>query len=141
VLLVVLFYLGSFTQNELPMQVGLVALVSGALVWLVSQERSVLAGSGLCSRVFLWLGRRSYAMYLVHIPVMFFLRETAFRFEWVLADTILFSGVLAMLLIIILAELNFRWLETPLRLYGRSVAEKLNYGDHPGASSTMVSRK
>jgi len=29
-LLLLLFYLGSFTQNELPMQVGLVALVSGS---------------------------------------------------------------------------------------------------------------
>jgi len=54
---------------------------------------------------------------------------------------ILFSGILAMFLIILLAAANFRWVEAPFRLYGRSLAEKLDYDDRPGASSTMVTRK
>jgi peptidoglycan/LPS O-acetylase OafA/YrhL len=124
-LLGTLFFLGSFNQRDLPVQVGLVALVSGALVWLCAGKTDVLAGNGTPSRVFLWLGQRSYAMYLIHIPVMFFIRETAFRLDRTPADGAVVSAIIALFLILVLAAANFRWLEAPLRNRGKVLAAKL----------------
>lgn len=132
-LLFALFFLGSFNQTDLPLQVGLVAVVSGALVWLCAGKIELLAGNGKPSRVFLWLGQRSYAMYLIHIPAMFFLRETAFRFDRAPADAPVSSAIIALLLIIVLAAANFRWLESPLRNRGKALAATLGHDrDGPG---------
>ena len=129
-LLCALFFLGSFSQGDLPLQVGLVALVSGVLVWLCAGELDVFAGNGKPSRVFLWLGQRSYAMYLIHIPAMFFIRETAFRFDRTPAEAPVSSAIIALVLIIVLAAANYRWLENPLRSRGKALAASLGRARH-----------
>lgn len=121
-LLLLLFGLGTLTQQQLPMQVGLVALTASTLVLLCSGQRDVLAGNSAASRCLLWVGQRSYAIYLIHIPAMFFLRETAYRTQIDMADHVVLGGLLALVLIAGLAAANYRWLETPLRLLGKTIA-------------------
>jgi peptidoglycan/LPS O-acetylase OafA/YrhL len=127
-LLAALLFLGTFRQHELPHQLGLVAVVAATLVFLCSGRRDVLAGDGRASRCLLWVGQRSYAMYLIHIPVMFFLRESAYRLQLELAENALASAFVALTLIAGLAAANYRWLEAPLRSRGRVIASKL-YAD------------
>jgi peptidoglycan/LPS O-acetylase OafA/YrhL len=124
VLLGLLFWLGTFRQSELPWQIGLVALVSALLVLCCSGQRDVLAGRGRVSLGFLWIGKRSYAMYLIHIPAMFFLRETAYRLQLDITEHALASSLLVVLLTVVLADINYRWVEMPLRLRGNALAAR-----------------
>lgn len=123
-LVALLFYLGSFTQQQLPLQVSLVAMVAAALVLMCSGGDDLLAGTGRASKCLLWIGRRSYAMYLIHIPVMYFLRESAYRAQVDLGDHALLASLVALALIVILAAANYRWLEMPLRLRGNALAAR-----------------
>ena len=124
-LLGLLFWLGTFSQSELPYQIGLVAVVSALLVWFCSGQQDVLAGRGLISAILLWLGKRSYAMYLIHIPAMFFLRETAFRLQLDITEHVIAISVLLFFLTAALADINYRWVEMPLRLRGNVLAARL----------------
>lgn len=124
-----LFYLAAFKQVELPFQLSILALCSAALVWLCSGTQDLLAGPGMIGRGFVWIGQRSYAMYLIHIPAMFFLRESAFRLNLDIANFRLAGGVLAVALIAGLAAANYRWVEAPLRRKGKVLAARLSVAE------------
>tara|TARA_R110002110_G_scaffold415765_2_gene655175 strand:- start:22381 stop:23520 length:1140 start_codon:yes stop_codon:yes gene_type:complete len=135
-LIAALFYIGSFRQVEMPLQVGLVALVSAVLVWLCSGAEVVVCRGGFFGQSLLWIGKRSYAMYLIHIPVLFFIRESAFRADVSLAEHPLIASMLALLMIFLLAAANYRWLEAPLRARGKSIAAGIgNKQRHPQRSN------
>ena len=70
---------GSLKLHLVTFQVGLVALISAALVLLASFDRNYLMPNGVIKRIMLWVGSRSYALYLVHIPAYFLTREIWFR--------------------------------------------------------------
>jgi peptidoglycan/LPS O-acetylase OafA/YrhL len=123
---VLLFYLAAFEQSELPYQLSILALCSVTLVWLCSGAQNVLAGSGIIGRGFVWIGQRSYAMYLIHIPAMYFLRESAYRLGIDIVDYRWGSAMLSLVLIVALAEGNYRWVENPLRRRGKALAARLS---------------
>jgi peptidoglycan/LPS O-acetylase OafA/YrhL len=125
-ILALLFFLASFNQTELPYQMSILALLSAITVWLCSGRQDMLAGAGSITRVFVWLGQRSYAMYLIHIPAMYFLRESAYRLDLEVASNRVASGLLTLCLVVVLAELNFRWVEEPLRRTGKTLAARLS---------------
>lgn len=108
--------------------ISAIALMSAVLVWLASYGRSYVVPDGWFKRALVWVGARSYAIYLIHIPAYFALRESGFRLgvggdaslsipPWLL-------GVLALACILLLADLNYRYLERPLRQHGRNVARR-----------------
>lgn len=109
--------------------IGLLAMVAAALVWLSSYGKGYLFGYQRLSRSMQWLGARSYGIYLIHMPVFRFTHEGAARYlqasgqEYSLAVVpflLLFAG----LLIVLLAELNFRFVEEPLRRLGSERAKR-----------------
>ncbi len=79
-------------------------------------------------RVLLWVGARSYAMYLCHIPAFFATREIMHRLHpgtrFGPEDFWVFIAV-ATGLVVLCSELNYRLLETPLRRRGRRIAREL----------------
>lgn len=107
-------------------RVGLVALISAALVLIASYDADYLMRDGALKRVLLWVGSRSYAIYLIHLPAMFLVREIWFRLAlqpvhgrgWILIGA-------PILLTLVLAELNYRWVERPLRIRGARLADAL----------------
>ena len=107
-------------------RVGVVALICAGLVFVASFGGDYLMRDGGLKRTLLWVGSRSYALYLVHVPVMFGMRELWLRLEiqpvhghgWGLV-------LLALGLMALLAELNFRLVETPLRLKGARIADAM----------------
>jgi len=108
---------------------GLLAMIAAALVWLASYGKGYLFGYQRLSGLMQWLGARSYGIYLIHLPVFKFTHEAATRYLQasgqayslaVVPFLLLFAGVL----IVLLAELNFRYVEEPLRRIGAERAKR-----------------
>lgn len=110
-------------------RVGLIAILCVTLVWLASYGRGYVCTSGRLKKVLMWIGSRSYAIYLIHIPAYFFVRECFWRLGMAGNPPPAYSSFIyaatAMLLILLLAEANFRWVETPLRARGVSLARRI----------------
>lgn len=110
-------------------RLSVVAVISAALVFIVSYDKNILLPEGTIKRVALWIGSRSYALYLTHIPAYLLTRELWWRAyapdtQFGPEFTVRFI-VSALLLTAALSELNFRLVETPLRLYGRKIAQRI----------------
>ena len=99
-----------------------VALVSGALVFLAAQDRGLILGAGAVRSLFIWVGARSYAIYLIHAPAFLAAREIWFRIGPQSSEIPVALTALALLLVG--AELNWRLVERPLRAYGVRVADR-----------------
>jgi peptidoglycan/LPS O-acetylase OafA/YrhL len=109
--------------------VGLVAILSGALVFIASYDGDYLFPPGRLKNLLLWIGARSYALYLIHEPAYLMAREIWFRIE---PPGTVFTGiytlrftVTALTILFILADLNHRLVETPLRRRGARIAARL----------------
>ncbi|HET9033809.1 MAG TPA: acyltransferase [Dokdonella sp.] len=128
VLLATMAMLASGDLGDWRFRISAIAVLSAALVWLASYDRDYLLPTGWCKNLLVWIGARSYAIYLIHVPVYFLLREICFRLgtaqgspahpsAWLM--TVLACGLIALL-----ADLNYRYLEQPLRLRGRRIADR-----------------
>lgn len=113
--------------------VGLLAVFAAAIVWVASYDRDYLFPPGALKRALCWVGTRSYGVYLIHVPVYFAARELWFR----LRPEVLQPGpqhaalllATSLPLVAILAELNFRLVEDPLRRYGARIADRIRRSD------------
>lgn len=118
---------GSEFVNAGSFRFSLYALLSALLVWLASYDMDLFNPLGPLKRLLLWVGSRSYAIYLIHIPAFFLTREIWFRLHpsIVPGDEFFFQYLLtASVLIILLSELNCRLIETPFRLHGSAIAKR-----------------
>ena len=112
-------------------RVAIVALLAAALVWLASYNRDYLSGGdSFFRRAMLWCGSRSYAIYLIHVPAFFLVREAWFRLTGSAPtggiQQIVLLTAAAALLIAVLAELNFHLLEKPLRDIGKRLSRRIS---------------
>jgi peptidoglycan/LPS O-acetylase OafA/YrhL len=105
------------------------AIVGGFLVYLASFNASYLWQDGWFKRFGVWLGARSYSMYLCHIPMFFLTREIALRalgpeaklgaeHAWYLVLT-------ATVLIVVASDLTYRLVETPMRTRGMRITSEM----------------
>lgn len=112
-----------------PFSTGLVALVSAVLVFFASYDEGYIMKPGLLKRLAVWVGSRPYALYLIHLPIIFFTRELWYRLSppgtFFGASYSLRYALVAYPLLFLITDLNTRFLENPLRKYGRRIAEKL----------------
>jgi peptidoglycan/LPS O-acetylase OafA/YrhL len=114
-------YTGSRAESQ-------IALVSAALVFLASFERAYILPVPRWMRTALaWIGARSYAIYLIHPPVFNATYEIWFRFGSP-QKTLPIYVAMALLVTVLtfgLAHLNFRLLETPMRAWGKRIANRI----------------
>lgn len=112
-----------------PYKMGLIAVSSALLVLLASYDEDLLSPRGYLRRLLMWVGGRSYAIYLIHVPAFFAVREGFYR--WGPANTapdmtnVAFYMVCMLFLLLLLAEMNFRYVEMPLRKRGVTVSKQL----------------
>ena len=111
---------------DFPLATGVLALASSGLVWLARFDSGLILPKTRFDPVLLWIGSRSYSLYLIH-PVSGRL-ATEVRDRSVLlvphlsAPLVVLIGVsLTIGLTLGFAELNFRFLETPLRKIGTRI--------------------
>jgi peptidoglycan/LPS O-acetylase OafA/YrhL len=120
---------GSEGLNLVPFRIGLVAILSAALVLIASYDQDYLCPNGPLKQIMLWIGARSYALYLTHIPAYLAAREIWFRIEP--PDTVFDSayglrlGLTATVLLLLFTEANYRFIEVPFRRRGARIAERL----------------
>lgn len=109
-------------------RINIAALISGITVLAASYNQNYFVRTKWLKAMLLWVGSRSYALYLIHIPVYKFVWEVYFRSipdfprhdHWpVLTMAYVFS---CLLLTFFISELNFRFIEEPLRKRGRIIA-------------------
>lgn len=122
-LLVCLAWLASTDLQTWRFRISAIAAVSAVLVWLASYDNDYLLPEGYFKHALVWIGARSYAIYLIHVPVFFLLRELCFRLGASVTLPAWLLALLAIGMIALLADLNYRYLEQPLRKRGRRLAE------------------
>jgi peptidoglycan/LPS O-acetylase OafA/YrhL len=109
---------------------GILALASAALVWMARFDRGLIIPRTRFDPVLLWVGSRSYSLYLIHATAGRAASEFRDRLVAIAPHTGQWLGVLTGVVLTIgltvgLAELNFRCLETPLRAAGRRLSRRL----------------
>lgn len=113
-------------------RIALIAVLCTILVWIASYGRGYICAEGPLKTVLMWIGSRSYAIYLVHVPVYFLVRESYWRMGFAGNPPPAYSSLIyattAMLLIALLAEANYRWVEKPLRSIGVRIANRIVSG-------------
>lgn len=127
--LLVFAFVSRMTADPPRYLVGAVALLAGSIVWVASYNGDYLLPRGWLKRAACWMGSRSYGMYLIHIPAYLAARELWFR----LSPEVVGPGrhhmaillATAAPLTLLLAELNFRFVEAPLRRRGAQIAERM----------------
>ena len=111
-------------------RIGAIAVLSAVLVWLASYNGDYLMPPGLFKRVMTWIGSRSYGIYLIHIPAYALVRELIFRLQAASlpspAGHPIITILLAFGLIVLLSELNYRFIEMPMRNRGAALVKRLS---------------
>lgn len=122
VILLLMTSMAPFGQAIVPFPFDVIGVLSALLVFIASFDRDYLCRSAWLKPIMLWVGSRSYALYLVHLPLYCLTREIWFRLSppgtvFGGSDAWLFIATAAPL-VLIAAELNYRFVETPCRRYG-----------------------
>jgi peptidoglycan/LPS O-acetylase OafA/YrhL len=124
--LAALFLLAGPGNFAPPWNIGCIAAVSALLVWIATYDRDYICPRAL-RPLALWLGSRSYALYVAHMPM--FLCAASLAHHVFTPRDHLFSGagnVYALALVVPMllgaVELTHRFVEQPLRRVGARIA-------------------
>ena len=96
--------------------IALTGLMAGIIVLIASYDRGLLGG-GFVKRIFVWIGERSYSIYLLHLPVLLLIGAIIvwFHFDWnnfgLWEDLI--TGIVAISTILVIANASYLFLEKP----------------------------
>ena len=124
-----LAFIGAERIDVTSYATSVITLVSFALVFIASYDRDYIMAKGPAKRALMWVGSRSYAIYVIHIPAFYLSREIWFlignpaspKFNSAYLDQLV---VTAVILIALLSELNYRFIELPLRQKGRHISRQ-----------------
>lgn len=102
---------------------SIIALSSTLLVFSASYDRGYISSNVRVRSMLAWVGERSYALYLSHSLCF---NGTALALNWtrpsfLTAAILLTTGICTT---VIVADLNFRFIERPLTRRGRNIASK-----------------
>ena len=112
--------------------VGAIALVAAILVWITSYDKNYFSVFFKLRPLLVALGARSYSLYLIHVPT--FLLVQHFATGRINNETLLLNylilGSISIGIILTLTEINYRFLEIPLRDKGKNIANRPNKNNH-----------
>jgi peptidoglycan/LPS O-acetylase OafA/YrhL len=119
-----------------------VCIGSTVIVWVASYDRGYFMTAGLPRRALEWIGARSFAIYLIHNPVIWFTRELWAQLQPGVTFGPEYTApflLTAVPLLLVLADLNYRLVEMPLRRVGARVAQRITEADNPSATPRGIS--
>lgn len=131
--------LASEAYSLVAVRIGAIALLCGLLVWIASYDRDYLLSNGPLKRLLVWVGARSYAIYLIHIPAFYLSRELCFRLGWDAGERPLSLLGTSLVLIVVLSELNYRFVESPCRDLGSRLVKRLSAARRVATTSGATS--
>jgi peptidoglycan/LPS O-acetylase OafA/YrhL len=116
------------TMSVTTLYTGMIAVVSGVMVFAASFNQNYFVPPEPFRSALLWVGSRSYGIYIVH-PIIFIITKELFFRLWSL-DNLKDGKLIAIMaaglgLSALAAEINFRFIEAPLRLKGRALSAAL----------------
>jgi peptidoglycan/LPS O-acetylase OafA/YrhL len=122
---------GYFSATKFSTVVGTggLALLAAGFVWIASYDRGYLMPDGWLKSGLMWIGTRSYSIYLWHIPVVRILLEIRYRFVGNAPMQVNHYApftLLAFLTVCMAADVTYRFVETPMRRVGRRVADRID---------------
>ena len=104
-----------------------IAVLAVLVVFVASYGRGYTLAGGPLKRTLVWFGTRSYALYVIHTPLFCATHEVFARvsggtwYDGHVSPVFIAAGLGATL---VLAELNYRLVEAPLRRHGRRIAQR-----------------
>lgn len=108
---------------------GLIALISALLVFIASYNRGYITSSRAMRHIVLWIGSRSFALYLIHFTAI---SLTIILWRHIEPAGTVFGArfglryaITWVVMTCVLAELNYRFVETPLRNKGKQIARRI----------------
>jgi peptidoglycan/LPS O-acetylase OafA/YrhL len=107
-----------------PVSTGLLAIISGGLVLIASYDKNYILPPSRFKAALVWLGSRSYSIYLIHVTCHSFIMEL--KKSAGIAEGSMTSVVLTLAcipIIFLVAEANYRFIETRFRRIGRRLAD------------------
>ena len=114
--------IGTAGWHFFGLRTGLLACTCAVLVLLASYDSNLLIPNCRIKSTMIWIGGRSFAVYLVHYPVMCVVLEFANRY---LPHDTVWSGALNWPMVLftasatlLIADLNYRFVEIPGRRMG-----------------------
>ncbi|WP_367253889.1 acyltransferase family protein [Pseudomonas sp. stari2] len=129
--LFLLYMLGSVAIQliAMPIAVGIVAIVAVLIVWLASYQKGYIYCPVFMRGLMQWLGSRSYGLYVIHVFTNHLSTEIWTRVaasQGVPLDGRFTVELLltSVGLLVVLSELNYRLVETPLRQRGAEIARR-----------------
>jgi len=132
------------TWSKFKYFIGVIAVLVNVLVLMASFELNLLAPNAAIERLFIWVGERTYAIYLIHIPTYYIVREFWHRFggEGYTTFVIVAHYAAAAFLIAIFADISFRFVEKPFRRLGNKLSARvLRGGSAPVSRANTVRAK
>lgn len=118
--------LAAFGQKVVPAPFTPIALLSAVLVLVAGHDGNFLSLGRVADPVLHWFGARSYAIYIVHLPMMMLHRQI-----WHLCGVVGAPGLHVVYAasmiaaVLVPAELNYRLVEVPLRRRGAGIATRM----------------
>jgi peptidoglycan/LPS O-acetylase OafA/YrhL len=118
---------------------GAIALCSAVMVWIASYNEGLLFRHLRNNRVLLWIGSRSYSIYLSHILAFYIVVEWCkVRGGGVIGpDDTAAIAVGGTILATLFAEASYRFIEQPFRLRGRDIAKGMQQSAAPVMSRAV----
>ncbi|WP_413794639.1 MULTISPECIES: acyltransferase family protein [unclassified Pseudomonas] len=110
-----------------PYYMGLVAITSSLVVLLCSANINLTGPNGKLRKFAIYIGSRSYSIYLVHNPILAIVREAFIESGYTdLTQELhrIVAAAVALILTGLFAETSYRLVETPLRAYGVRVSKE-----------------
>ncbi len=137
-----LFCAVAFARYEITwFYTGMVAIVGAVIVWICSYDCGYFLAPSPVRSALEWIGARSFAIYLIHMPAYWITCEIWERLAHGLPVSSTFTlrfSMTALVLIFILAEMSFRFVEEPLRKRGKRVAASFANMELPPKSGTRI---
>lgn len=109
-----------------PYYMGFVSVSASALVLLSSANINMIGIAPKLRKLALYIGSRSYSIYLIHDPVLATTRELIIKLNIsnLQSHTSTFLALIfALAATVALSEFSFRAIETPLRFIGNKISE------------------
>ncbi|MFJ7312342.1 acyltransferase family protein [Pseudomonas sp. NPDC098747] len=140
--LFLLYMLGAIAGQmiSMPIAVGLIALNALILVWLSSYQKGYIYCPAILSGLGQWLGSRSYALYVIHmfayhLSTEIWSRVASERGVALGAEFTVEMVLTALAIMVVCSELNYRFVETPLRRRGAEISRRrmAGIGTHEAA--------